>query len=372
MSTDPFAQLKSIQREGWALFAPLEAVPTIPAAQLVKHARRCRATHARCRLRHRRGRAVRGAHWGRSARSISPGVDRARQEARRARGGGDRIQERRCRGLAVRGCVVRRRVESLRPHVCATPRGGDSRDAPRLSPGGIIAFSTWPPEHFVAQMFALVGKGVPPPGAAPPPQWGDPNVVRQRLGESVTDILFDRGVMTVPAPSPQHYRKSVEETLGPVVKLVAALQNEPASSPRSGPNWTNSRAATSRTTHAAALFDDAGDEAAGTSCTQRAKNGVDFVLRIHAPSIFAPMPGIGARTPCGCLVEARHRRAIELIAGCAGVAGDTGLFFLKLRLRPERAGFRAPIVTDAGALSNGWQAQERRLGAALASPGRAP
>src|SRR5512136_944310 len=39
MSTDPFAQLKSIQREGWALFAPLEAVTTIPAARLVKHAR---------------------------------------------------------------------------------------------------------------------------------------------------------------------------------------------------------------------------------------------------------------------------------------------------------------------------------------------
>jgi len=29
MSTDPFAQLKTIQREGWALFAPLETVTTI-------------------------------------------------------------------------------------------------------------------------------------------------------------------------------------------------------------------------------------------------------------------------------------------------------------------------------------------------------
>jgi 2-polyprenyl-3-methyl-5-hydroxy-6-metoxy-1,4-benzoquinol methylase len=39
MSTDPFAQMKSAQREGWALFAPLETATTIPAAQLVKHAR---------------------------------------------------------------------------------------------------------------------------------------------------------------------------------------------------------------------------------------------------------------------------------------------------------------------------------------------
>jgi len=98
-----------------------------------------------------------------------------------------------------------------------------------LKPGGTIAFSTWPPEHFVGQMFALVGKFVPPPpGAAPPPQWGDPNIVRQRLGDAVTDIVFERAVMSFSALSPQHYRHGIEQTLGPVVKLVAALQDKPA------------------------------------------------------------------------------------------------------------------------------------------------
>jgi hypothetical protein len=78
-------------------------------------------------------------------------------------------------------------------------------------------------------MFALVAKHVPPPqGVSPPPQWGDPNVVRQRLGDTVTDVFFDRGVMTFPALSPQHYRKGIEETLGPVAKLVASLQGEPS------------------------------------------------------------------------------------------------------------------------------------------------
>ncbi|MBS0342624.1 MAG: 50S ribosomal protein L11 methyltransferase, partial [Proteobacteria bacterium] len=38
MSSDPFAQLKAAQREGWGLFAPLEAVTTMPAAGLVRHA----------------------------------------------------------------------------------------------------------------------------------------------------------------------------------------------------------------------------------------------------------------------------------------------------------------------------------------------
>jgi SAM-dependent methyltransferase len=97
-----------------------------------------------------------------------------------------------------------------------------------LKPGGTIAFSTWPPEHFVGQMFALIARYVPPPpGAAPPPQWGDPNIVRQRLGDAVKDIVFDRGVMTLSTLSPQHYRRGMEETLAPLVKLVATLKDDP-------------------------------------------------------------------------------------------------------------------------------------------------
>ncbi|MGE3773888.1 MAG: class I SAM-dependent methyltransferase, partial [Gammaproteobacteria bacterium] len=38
MSNDPFAGFKAAQREGWALFAPLEAITTIPAAALVQFA----------------------------------------------------------------------------------------------------------------------------------------------------------------------------------------------------------------------------------------------------------------------------------------------------------------------------------------------
>src|ERR1017187_1036848 len=39
MSSDPQVQFKAVQREAWALFVPLEAVTTIPAADLVRHAR---------------------------------------------------------------------------------------------------------------------------------------------------------------------------------------------------------------------------------------------------------------------------------------------------------------------------------------------
>ena len=63
-----------------------------------------------------------------------------------------------------------------------------------LKMGGTIAFSTWPPELLVGATMALAARYMPPPtpDVPSPVLWGDPNVVRQRLGTVVTDIVFDR------------------------------------------------------------------------------------------------------------------------------------------------------------------------------------
>jgi SAM-dependent methyltransferase len=100
-----------------------------------------------------------------------------------------------------------------------------------LKPGGRIAFSTWPPELFVGSTFKLISQyaPAPPPGVAPPPLWGDPNIVRERLGRAVKDIVFDRDRMFVPALSAPHYRAIFERTAGPVIKLVETLEaSDPA------------------------------------------------------------------------------------------------------------------------------------------------
>jgi SAM-dependent methyltransferase len=100
-----------------------------------------------------------------------------------------------------------------------------------LKPGGTIAFSTWPPELFVGRMFALTASYLPAPplGVAPPPLWGDPNIVRQRLGSAVKDIFFDRATMLVPALSLRHHRLAAEKSAGATVRVVAALeQSDPA------------------------------------------------------------------------------------------------------------------------------------------------
>lgn len=231
MLNDPFAQLKAVQREGWSHFAPLEAVTTITAAELVKHAR-IRANQQVLDVGCGTGvAALTSARAGAKvcALDLSPVlIAHGRQHAALA-GVEIDFSEGDVEALPY-GDATFDVVISQFGHMFAPRPDVTTAEMLRvLKPGGTLAFSTWPPEHYVGQMFALVGKFVPPPpGAAAPPQWGDPNTIRQRLGDAVTDIVFDRSIMVFPALSPQHYRKGIEETLGPVVKLVSALRDEPA------------------------------------------------------------------------------------------------------------------------------------------------
>ena len=95
-----------------------------------------------------------------------------------------------------------------------------------LKPGATIAFSTWPPELFVGRVFALVGRYLPPPppGVAPPTQWGEPATIRQRLGAAVKNLSFDHATMIIPALSVKHYRLGAEKSSGSIVRLVKELQ----------------------------------------------------------------------------------------------------------------------------------------------------
>jgi hypothetical protein len=100
-----------------------------------------------------------------------------------------------------------------------------------LKPGGTVAFASWPPELYVGRMFMLLGKYAPPPppGAVAPVKWGDPAIVRERLGAAVKDLTFSCDTMWLQTLSVPHFRTFTESTLGPLSKLVANLAaNEPA------------------------------------------------------------------------------------------------------------------------------------------------
>lgn len=225
---DVFENFKAAQRAGWKHFAPLQALTTEPAARLVRLA---------------------GIHAGQRVLDVACGtgvvaVTAARQGAQVT--GLDLTPElldaarenARLGGLTIEwheGDAEALPFEAASFDVVVSQYG--HMFAPRpdvvvaqllrvLKPGGVIAFSTWPPELYVGRMFALVGRYLPPPppGVAPPPLWGDPTIVRERLGAGVRDLRFDRATMWVPALSGRHHCETLERSAGPVVALVESLR----------------------------------------------------------------------------------------------------------------------------------------------------
>lgn len=98
-----------------------------------------------------------------------------------------------------------------------------------LKPGGRLAFATWPPEQLIGRSFALAAKYLPPvPGVPPLGQWGEPATIRERLGNGVTDLYFERGVLPWPALSVRHYRAMQEAKAGPFIRAQQALMADPA------------------------------------------------------------------------------------------------------------------------------------------------
>jgi SAM-dependent methyltransferase len=228
---DPFADLKKRQREMWASFAPTAMFTTPVAAHLVTFA---------------------GVVPGEHVLDVGTGTGVVAITAARA---GARVT-----GLDLTPALLEHARENSRiARQDIVWAEGDAEDlpypaasfdvvtsqfghmfAPRpevvvkemrrvLKPGGRITFATWPPEHFVGRMFALVGRNSPPPppGAAAPPQWGSPALVAERLGASFEPPFFARGTMTFPALSVEHFRRFMETSIGPIQKLVDGLAGDP-------------------------------------------------------------------------------------------------------------------------------------------------
>jgi SAM-dependent methyltransferase len=234
-NADPFANFKAAQREAWASFLPVEVTTTIPAAKLVKFAQippGQKVLDVAC------GTGVVAVTAARRGAKVS-GLDLSPVLLERA---------------AHNAGVAAVDITFTQGDAEALPYSDASFDvvlsqyghifAPRpavvlkemlrvLKNGGRIAFSTWPPDHFIGRMFSLLAGYMPPPApgsevAAEPVLWGDPDIVRERLGASVTDLTFDRATLTAPALSIAHFRLAQEKTIGPLAKVVAALENDPA------------------------------------------------------------------------------------------------------------------------------------------------
>jgi SAM-dependent methyltransferase len=225
---DVLDNFKAAQKAGWAHFAPLEAITTVAAAHLVEHA------HIR------RGATVLDVACGTGVVAITAarvgavvtGLDLtpellsvARDNARTA---GVEIDWREgdVENMPFDTAAFDRVVSQFGHMFAPRPQAAIDEMLRVLEPGGTLAFSTWPPELFVGRTFAVAARYMPPPppGVAPPTLWGDPQIVRERLGDRVRDVVFDRATILVPALSLAHYRERIERAAGPLVKLVESLR----------------------------------------------------------------------------------------------------------------------------------------------------
>jgi len=233
MTSDPFQAFKATQRENWKTFAPLAMTTTPSAAKLVHFAGvrpnqkvidvGC-GTGVVAITARRAGAAVTGF-------DLTPELlEVAKENATIAELDDITWKEGDVENLPFRDAEFDVVLSQFAHIFAPRPEIAIKEMLRVLKSGGRIAFNTWPPELMIGRMFALTASYLPPPDPkpAPPHQWGDPNMVVQRLGTVVRDVTFDRSTQVTPALSPQHYRHLLEQTGGPMVRLMKTLQADPA------------------------------------------------------------------------------------------------------------------------------------------------
>jgi SAM-dependent methyltransferase len=97
-------------------------------------------------------------------------------------------------------------------------------------PGGTIGLLSWTPEGFIGQMLGTMKPyaSPPPPGAQPPPLWGDEDHVRTLLGERITDVGVRRQTVTVDLfANPGAFRDYFKSRYGPTIAAYRGIADDP-------------------------------------------------------------------------------------------------------------------------------------------------
>jgi ubiquinone/menaquinone biosynthesis C-methylase UbiE len=94
-------------------------------------------------------------------------------------------------------------------------------------PSGKIGLANWTPQGFIGQMFKTLGQYLPPPaGAKSPALWGTRERLAELFGGGATSIKAEPRNFTFRYRSPAHFIDVFTTYYGPMLKAVAALDED--------------------------------------------------------------------------------------------------------------------------------------------------
>jgi ubiquinone/menaquinone biosynthesis C-methylase UbiE len=97
-------------------------------------------------------------------------------------------------------------------------------------PGGLIALASWTPQGFIGQMFATMKPYAPPspPGAQPPPRWGDEEHVAALFGDRVDEVSAAKHQLSVEMfGNPDEFRDYFKSSYGPTIATYKTIADDP-------------------------------------------------------------------------------------------------------------------------------------------------
>lgn len=91
-------------------------------------------------------------------------------------------------------------------------------------PGGMIAMVNWTASGFIGQMLKVIARHIAPPGMPSPLLWGDPAIVRERLGHGAAAMRLTPRMYRFDYPfGPAAVVEFFRENYGPMTRAFAAL-----------------------------------------------------------------------------------------------------------------------------------------------------
>lgn len=92
--------------------------------------------------------------------------------------------------------------------------------------GGKIGMANWTPQGVISDVFrATAAFNPPPPGFQPPVKWGVEEVIRERLGDAVSDLKVIPRKVIIRHLTPESWVEFMKTYFGPTIKAHEAAGN---------------------------------------------------------------------------------------------------------------------------------------------------